>query len=153
MNAINLYRVGNYFYRKKVPVIPKIVKGVIFFLFNSIIPSETKIGMHSKCGYGGIGVVIHPKAIIGKNVLIGPQVTIGGKSNNPELPIIGDNVYLGTGSKVLGNVTIGSNVIVGANSVVIKSVPNNTIVAGNPAVVIKSNVNIFEYCNLKNMDQ
>ncbi|MFD5262842.1 serine O-acetyltransferase [Bacillus wiedmannii] len=152
MNAIKLHRIGNYLYRKKIPFIPKVIKGLIFFLYNSIVPSEAKIGLHTKLGYGGIGVVIHPKAVIGKNVLIGPQVTIGGKSNNPKLPIIGNNVYLGTGSKILGDVTIGSNVIVGANSVVIKSVPNNTIVAGNPATVIKSNVNIFDYCNLKNID-
>lgn len=80
--------------------------------------------------------------------MISPQVTIGGKSNIPRVPRIGSNVYIGTGSKILGDIEISDNVIIGANSVVLKSVPSNCIVAGNPARVIKENVDIFEYCNL-----
>jgi serine O-acetyltransferase len=148
LNAITLYRLSRFFYKNKIPLIPKIIKGIIFLLFNSIVPFECKIGKYSKCGYGGIGVVVHKRSIIGENVLISPQVTIGGKSNNPNVPTIGNDVYIGTGSKILGDVKIGDRVIIGANSVVIKSVPSDTIVAGNPAKVIKSNVDIFQYCNL-----
>lgn len=148
MNAIKLYRVANYLYKKRIPILPKLIKGVIFLLFNSAIPYECSIGKGSKCGYGGIGVVIHKNATIKNNVMISPQVTIGGKSNIPRVPRIGSNVYIGTGSKILGDIEISDNVIIGANSVVLKSVPSNCIVAGNPARVIKENVDIFEYCNL-----
>lgn len=152
MNAISLYKIGNYFYKRKVPLIPKLIKGLIFIIYNSIVPSECEIGRNTKLGYGGIGVVIHQKAKIGRNVMVGPQVTIGGRSNKKDVPVIGNNVYIGTGAKILGDITIGNNVLVGANAVVIKSVPDNTIVAGNPATILKTDVNIFEYCNLKEID-
>ena len=148
MNAIKFYNLARYMYNRKIPFLPKLMKGIIFLLFNSIIPYECEIGKKSMCGYGGIGVVIHKNSIIGENVMIGTQVTIGGKSNNPKVPVIGNNVYIGTGSKILGDVTIGDNVIIGANSVVLKSVPSNCIVAGRPAKVIRENIDIFEYCNL-----
>lgn len=148
MNAISLYRIANKLYKYKIPIIPKIIKGVIFLLYNSIVPYECSIGKYTKLGYGGIGVVIHSKAIIGENVMIGPQVTIGGRSNNPNVPRIGSNVFIGAGAKILGDVVIEDNVIIGANAVVIHSVPKNSIVAGNPAKIIKSNIDIFEYCNL-----
>jgi serine O-acetyltransferase len=109
---------------------------IIFLLFNSVIPATAKIGDNSRCNYGGIGVVIHPKATIGKNVIIGTNVTIGGNFNGKR-PVIGDNVYISTGAKILG-CSIGSNVIVGANSVVVKDVGDNVVVAGIPAKVIRT---------------
>lgn len=84
-----------------------------------------------------MGVVIHSRAVIGKNCKIAQQVTIGGRSGIYEVPVIGDNVYLGAGCKVLGNVIIGNNVVVGANAVVIRSVPDNAVVAGVPAKIVK----------------
>ncbi|WP_283640772.1 serine O-acetyltransferase [Mesonia mobilis] len=76
---------------------------------------------------------------MGKNCMIGTQVTVGGKSGHFEVPVIGDNVYLATGAKILGPIKIGNNVIVGANAVVIKDVPDNCVVAGIPAKIIKKN--------------
>ena len=71
--------------------------------------------------------------------MIGTQVTVGGKSGHFEVPVIGDNVYLATGAKILGPIKIGNNVTVGANAVVIKDVPDNCVVAGIPAKIIKKN--------------
>lgn len=137
MNAIGLYKISRKLYLLKIPIIPKIIKYVIFILYNSVIPYTAEIGPESKLAYGGIGVVIHSKAKIGSRVLIGQGVTIGRSLDPDGVPNIGNNVYLSAGSKILGEITIGDNVIIGANSVVNKSIPSNTISAGVPCRVIR----------------
>lgn len=64
--------------------------------------------------------MIHARAVIGKNCMIGSCVTIGGRGKHYEVPVIGDNVQISTGSKILGPVHIGDNVVIGANSTVLK---------------------------------
>jgi serine O-acetyltransferase len=83
---------------------------------------------------------MHARTVIGKNCLIGQGVTIGGKSGWYEVPIIGDNVQINAGAKIIGPVRIGDNVEVGANCVVVKDVPSNCVVAGVPARIIRSNM-------------
>lgn len=75
----------------------------------------------------------------GKNLRIGPGVTVGMKNNGKEIinPIIGDNVYIATNSTVIGGLSIGDNSIIGAGSVVTKDIPSNVVVCGNPAKVLK----------------
>lgn len=73
---------------------------------------------------------------IGRNVKIYQQVTIG--INGEQKPIIGDNVVICAGAKVIGNCAIGNNVIIGANAVVVKDVSDNTVVGGVPAKIISS---------------
>lgn len=138
MNAIGVYRVANYCYRKKIPVIPFICKALIFLMFNSVVPYTTRIGRGSRFAYGCIGVVIHGRAIIGERVIIGQGVTIGRKLSPNGVPKIGNDVYISAGSRVLGDITIGDNVIVGANSVVVSDVPANCIVAGAPARIVRN---------------
>lgn len=75
---------------------------------------------------------------IGENFWINQQVTIGYKDNTRP-PIIGNNVMVACGAKILGSITVGNNVVVGANAVVVKNVQNNVVVAGVPAKVIKNN--------------
>jgi serine O-acetyltransferase len=97
----------------------------------------------------GKNIVIGGKSIIGNNVTIYNGVTLGvsgslyddmGKVMQvDDYPVIEDNCIIYTGAKILGNIKIGTNSIVGANSVVISNVPPNSIVAGNPARIIKSN--------------
>lgn len=103
-----------------------------FLIYNSKIPYQAKIGRGSTFGYGGMGVVIHSKSIIGVNCTICQQVSIGGNSRFPEVPVIGNNVYIAKGSIVMGGITIGNNVTIGANAVVTKPIPDNAIVAGVP---------------------
>lgn len=103
------------------------------------IPYQADIGSGTKFAYQGLGVVIHKKAIIGKNCFIRQNVTIGGGGGPNGLPIIGDNVDIGAGSVILGGIKIGNNVKIGANSVVNKNMPDNCTVVGAPARVIKYN--------------
>ncbi len=137
MNAIGLYKLGHWCYKNKIPVIPQVTKVLTFLLFNSVIPYSAEIGKESKFAYGAIGVVVHGRAIIGERVIIGQGVTIGRSLDPEDIPIIGDNVYISAGSRVIGKIKVGSNVIIGANSVVNKNVPDNCIVAGVPAKVIR----------------
>lgn len=137
INAFHLYQIAHWFYTKKIPIIPKLFKLLIFLIYNSSIPYQAKIGKKTKFGYSGIGVVIHKNCVIGTSCTIGSNVTIGGRSGHKEVPIIGKNVYIATGAKVLGPIHVGNNAIIGANAVVIKDVPDSAIVAGIPAKIIK----------------
>lgn len=137
LNAYYLYKIARWFYLHHIPLIPKIITLLIFLVYNSKIPYTSEIGKGTKFGYGGIGIVLHARTVVGKNCMIGPNVTIGGRSGHYEVPVIGNNVEISTGSKVLGPIHIGNNAVIGANAVVIKDVPENAIVAGVPARIIK----------------
>lgn len=138
MNCISFHRVANFLYLRKVPLLPWLITKIAYLIFNSHVPASTKIGPQSKCAYGGIGVVVHGKAKIGRRVIIGQGVTIGRQLNPKGVPTIGDDVYISAGARLLGDITVGDNVIIGANSVVISDVPSNSIVAGVPARVIRT---------------
>lgn len=85
--------------------------------------------------------MIHPRAKIGRGVMIHHGVTIGGKSlRSGGVPVVGDNVYIGAGAKILGNITIGDDSLIGANAVVVKSVPAGSLVVGVPGIVRKSGI-------------
>lgn len=89
--------------------------------------------------HGIKGIFISDYVHIGSNCTIFQQVTIGVKDyEHPlnEVPHIGDNVFIGAGAKILGNITIGNNVKIGANAVVTKNVPDNCTVIGNPGIII-----------------
>lgn len=145
MNAVYLYRLSNWLYRNRVPFFPFLVKVFIYIIFNSVVPYTCHIGKGSKFAYGGIGVVLHSKCVIGDKVVIGQGVTIGRQLNPSGVPSIGNNVYISAGARILGDIKIGDNVIIGANSVVISDVPSNCIVAGVPARVIRRvDVDIYE---------
>ena len=137
LNAIYFYRVARWCYLHHIPVIPKLITLLIFLIYNSKIPYTAQIGEGTKFGYGGIGCVLHDRTAVGKNCMVGSNVTIGGRSGHYDVPVIGDNVEIATGSKVLGPICVGNNAVIGANAVVIKDVPGNDVVAGVPAKIIK----------------
>ena len=88
----------------------------------------------------GIGVVIGETAIIGNNVTIFHGVTLGGtgKEKGKRHPTIGNNVFIGSGAKILGNIKIGNNVKIGANAVVLKNIKANATVVGIPGKIVKT---------------
>ncbi|MDK2046963.1 serine O-acetyltransferase [Aliarcobacter butzleri] len=143
MNGIKIYRFANYLHKKKVPLLPRILQRLIYILYNAHIPCEADIGEGTLLGYGGMGIVIHTNAKIGKNCMILQQVTIGtavpffDMNNLHPVPIIEDNVYIASGAKILGGITIGEGSVIGANSVVTKDIPRNSLVLGIPGKVIK----------------
>lgn len=86
-------------------------------------------------GLWDIGITAY--AVIGKDVIILPRVSIGIKGyGRREAPRIGDHVYIGLGATIIGNVTIGDNAVIGANTVVTKDVPSGFTAVGNPARLI-----------------
>jgi serine O-acetyltransferase len=106
----------------------------------------TNIDIHPACTIGrrvfidhGFGVVIGETSKIGNDVLIYQGVTLGGVSltHGKRHPTIEENCVIGSGAKILGNITIGSNSKIGANSVVVQNVPSHSTAVGVPARVIK----------------
>ena len=84
------------------------------------------------------GIVINPYAVIGKNCYLSHNVLIGKVHTGKRMgvPVIGNDVFIGAGAVILGDIKIGDNAAIGANSVVINDVPANTFVAGSPAKVV-----------------
>ena len=110
---------------------------------------NSKLTIGNNCGFSGTVIGCFKKIIIGDNVLCGANTLITDgdwhlkdkRSGLPKTIIIGNNVWLGEGVKVLKGVFIGDNTVIGAGSVVAKSIPDNSIAAGNPCKVIKSITN------------
>ena len=130
------YRIGNFLYKFKIPFVWIFFKFLIRLICNSAIDPRTTIGKGTKFGYGGISIVIHRDAVIGKNVMVSPNVVIGGRSNQKP-PVILDDVFIGSGASILGDITIGNNSTIGAGAVVLNDVGDNETWAGVPAKKIK----------------
>ncbi|MEH7293565.1 serine acetyltransferase [Priestia megaterium] len=130
-----LLRFKRWFKVKRIPIIPGFLDLIYRTLFSCDIPSSVAFGKGSKFAHHGLGCVIHPRAVIGSNCKLFQRVTIGSR-NGEGPPILGDNVYVGAGACILGKITIGNNVKIGANSVVLKDIPDNSIVVGIPGKVV-----------------
>ena len=131
------YKIENFFYKIKLIPIAFLIKIIIRLIFSCDIPYKTKIGKKVKFDHNGLGIVLHERAIIGDNCTILQNVTIGGKSGIKKLPVIGNNVLIGAGAIIIGDVKIGDNSIIGAGAIVTKNIPDNSVAVGNPAKVIK----------------
>lgn len=90
--------------------------------------------------HGLNGIIINPNVVIGTNAYIYQQVTIGDDGKGEyNVPVIGDNVIIGAGAKIIGKIKIGDNVKIGAGAVVVDDIPDNATVVGPKAIIIKNN--------------
>jgi len=138
LHAIIIHRIAHLFYRLRLYLIARAISQIGRHFTGIEIHPGAVIGRGLFIDHG-MGVVIGETTVIGDNVTLYQGVTLGGtgKEKGKRHPTIGKNVVIGTGAKVLGNITIGDNSYVGANAVVIKDVPPNATVVGIPAKVTK----------------
>ncbi len=136
--AIVNYRIANKIYKKGFKRVARFIMALNQLFTNIDIHPGATIGENVFIDHG-IGVVIGETAIIGNNVTIYQGVTLGGVSLNPgkRHPTIEDDVTIGAGAKILGDIVIGKESRIGANSVVVKDVPPYSTVVGIPGKVIK----------------
>jgi len=138
-----VYRLGRWRYqikytglRKLFSLLYKVSFKLIQILTGVELPCEVKVGRHFIIDHFG-GIIISGYAEFGDNCRIRNGVVVGlSRVDDPCAPVIGHNVDIGAGAKILGRIKIGNNVTVGANAVVIKDVEDGMVVAGIPAKVI-----------------
>ena len=136
--ATIFHRIAHFFWRKKLFLIARMISHISRFLTGIEIHPGAKIGKRFVIDHG-MGVVIGETAEIGDDVTIYHGVTLGGTTwrKGKRHPTVKNNVVIGAGAKVLGNITIGENVRIGANSVVVKDIPPNSTVVGVPGKTVR----------------
>ncbi|MBS6666316.1 MAG: serine acetyltransferase [Coprobacillus sp.] len=133
------YEFEHFLWKHHLSILAFIVRAFMRVIFACDIPYKTSIGKGTLFPHHALGIVIHPDAIIGRNCIIEQNVTIGGRSGLTVLPKIGNNVLIGAGASVLGPVVVGDNVQIGAGAVVVHDIPEDCVVVGVPAKIIKTN--------------
>lgn len=139
LHASVLHRIAHPLYKAGVPLLPRLISQFARWMTGIEIHPGATIGRRFFIDHG-MGVVIGETAEIGDDCLIYQGVTLGGtgKESGKRHPTLGNNVVVGGGAKVLGNITIGNNARIGAGSVVIHSVPDNSTVVGIPGKVVRT---------------
>ena len=138
---LTAFKISNFFASKKILLIIGIpirftYKMIFQWILGIDIPDTVILGRNFQV-FHGQGLVIHKDVLIGDNVTVRHNTTIGVKNDGGMPPVIGDNVNIGANSVIIGSIKIGDNSIIAAGSVVVKDVPKKSVVAGNPARVIK----------------
>ncbi len=138
LHALIHYRISHFFYKIRLFFIARFISQVSRFITGIEIHPGAQIGERFFIDHG-MGVVIGETSIIGDDVLLYQAVTLGGTGivKGKRHPTIGNNVVVGAGAKILGNINIGDNSYIGANAVVIKDVPPNSTVVGVPGRITK----------------
>lgn len=133
LHALVAHRFAHKLYKWHIPLIPRLISYITRIFTGIEIHPGADIGRRFFIDHGE-GVVIGETSVIGDDVLVYQQVTLGGtgKETGKRHPTIGNNVVIGAGAKILGNIEIGDNVRIGAGSVVIDNVPENSTVVGVP---------------------
>lgn len=137
LHALIMHRVAHKLYEMKIPLVPRIISNIMRLLSGIEIHPGACIGRKVFIDHG-MGVVIGETTIIGDNIIIYQGVTLGGtgKETGKRHPTLKNNIVVGSGAKVLGNITVGNNVRIGASSVVISDVPDDSTVVGIPGKIV-----------------
>ena len=138
LQALISHRIAHKLAYWGVPFVPRFISYLTRIITGIEIHPKAQIGNRFFIDHGE-GVVIGETTIIGDDVLIYQQVTLGGTGNEhgKRHPTIGNNVIIGAGAKILGNITIGDNTRVGAGSVVVDDVPEHCTVVGVPGRIVQ----------------
>lgn len=139
-----VYRFGRWRYTVRPALLRKLCSGLykVLYKFVQIVtgiefPCEIEVGKNFVIDHFG-GIVVSGYARFGDNCRIRNGVVVGLKNvHEPIAPLIGNNVDIGAGAKVLGNIRIGNNVVIGANAVVLTDVPDDSLAVGVPAIIKK----------------
>lgn len=138
LHALFYHRIAHRLYRMNLKFPARVLSQIARWMTGIEIHPGAQIGKGLFIDHG-MGVVIGETSVIGMNVTLFQGVTLGGtgKQKGKRHPTLGNNVVVGAGAKILGNIHIGDNVSVGANAVVIKDAPSNTTVVGVPGRVTR----------------
>lgn len=138
--AVFLFRLSNYFDKKGIFPLAYFFEKLMHITTVTWISRSAKIGLGFVIRHVG-AIVIGGKSQIGENCEIRQGVTLGGnlgkENHGTTQPILGKNILVGAGAKILGPVKIGDNCIIGANAVVIRDIPENSVVGGVPARILR----------------
>ena len=142
--AVILYRISSYFYQKKWFIFAKIVRNYSIKKTGADIGESAIIGKGLSIGHP-VGIVVGGNVILGENIFLLSCVVLGATSNRRGggRIVVGNNVYFGSGAKIIGNVKIGNNVNIGANAVVLKDIPDNSTCVGVPGRNIINESNVY----------
>jgi serine O-acetyltransferase len=151
-HAILFHRLAHKLYKAGFTTLARIISQISRFLTGIEIHPGAQIGRRFFIDHG-MGVVIGETTVIGDDCLLYQGVTLGGtgKERGKRHPTLGHHVVVGSGAKVLGNITIGNHVRIGAGSVVLKSVPDHSTVVGVPGRIVRSrldNEEVLEHAKL-----
>ncbi len=140
--ALFFHRFAHTLHKRGLRFIPRFISAFSRLVTTIDIHPAAQIGTRVFIDHGA-GVVIGETAIIGDDVVIYQQVTLGGvsTSHGKRHPTVGNRVVIGAGAKVLGNITLGDDAKIGANSVVVKDVPCCSTAVGVPARILHCNTN------------
>ncbi|KKC50041.1 serine acetyltransferase [Paenibacillus sp. D9] len=140
LHAIWAHRAAHYLFKRKWFTAARIISQVSRFMTGIEIHPGARIGSRLFIDHG-MGVVIGETCEIGDDVIIYQGVTLGGtgKEKGKRHPTIGSNVVIGSGAKVLGSFQVGDYSNIGSNAVVLREVPENSTVVGNPGRIVKRN--------------
>ena len=140
LHALWMYRINHWLWTHYMPLTARMLSQLSMFFTGIEIHPGAIIGRRFFIDHG-MGVVIGETAVIDENVTLYQGVTLGGtgKEKGKRHPTIGNNVFIGAGANVLGNITIGENSRIGAGSVVLRDVPDNSTIVGVPGHIIFRN--------------
>ena len=117
----------------RVGVVPQ---NVLRFVFGVELPRSTRVGSGLDLRHGARGLVVHDRSVIGNDVVLHHNVTLGARHSGGPAPTLADGAHVGAGAAILGDVTVGAGATVGANAVVLSDVPPGAVAVGNPARIV-----------------